>query len=196
MVPGSHRSPITACIARCRPWTLKVRSRRLVSRMRTSNGARGALWGIPIVTKANTAVKGPARHGRLGGICDSRPCLHRAERCNRGGSPARVRRGHPGHHEHAGLRGERHQSLHCFRAHGQCLRCALFSRRLFRRHGHFRHPRTRRCWARAPIRETASAWSPGQAPSSACFRRAAWCRSPASRRSTGCWTTPARSRGM
>jgi hypothetical protein len=49
------------------------------------------------------------------------------------------------------------------------------------------------CWATAPTPATRFACRPPRARSSACSRRAAWSALPASRRSTGCSTTRGRS---
>ena len=82
---------------------------------------RGSMWGVPILIKANTSVKGLVTTDGWQGYCIPGHELGRATGCNRGSKTACRRRHHPRADEHAGLCRQRYQSQHSLRAHWQCI---------------------------------------------------------------------------
>ena len=114
---------------------------------------RGPLWGVPIVTKANTSVKGLiTTDGWKGYMIPGHELIAPKDAT----IVAKASRGRSGHHradQHAGFCGERYQSQHRLRAHRKCLRRALQSRWFFGRHRHRRHLEFCGAWQRNRYRQ-------------------------------------------
>ena len=94
------------------------------------------LWGVPIVTKANTSINGLVTTDGWEGymrpgheLVAPRDATIVAKLRAAGGDL-------PRHYKHARLCCERHQPLQRLWPYGQRLRCAILAGRLVRRHGH------------------------------------------------------------
>ncbi len=78
---------------------------------------RGPLWGVPIVTKANTSIKGLITTDGWKGYMIPGHELVAPKGCNDRRKAARGRSRHPRADQHAGFCGQRYQSQHRVRTH-------------------------------------------------------------------------------
>jgi hypothetical protein len=88
-----------------------------------------ALWGIPMVVKANTSVKGLVTSNGWAGYTTPVTSSLR-QRTRPSSQSSKRRRGNPRPNEHARLREFRHNNQLRGRPHGKCLQLAIQSGRI------------------------------------------------------------------
>ena len=103
----------------------------------SGGGAHGPLWGVPIVIKANTSIKGQVTTAGWEGFTRARARARRAAGCHGRREVQGRRRHHRRARQHARPRQQRHEPQQLVRPHRQRVRRALLAGRLLgrRRHG-------------------------------------------------------------
>ena len=99
------------------------------------NAKHGSLWGVPIVVKANTSVKGWVTSAGWVGFLRPGEELVAHARCGGSAATSRGRSGTSWPNKYAGLCGERYKREYCRWQDGRRVRRTLFSGRFVRRNG-------------------------------------------------------------